>query len=69
MRKEQVCTMLMKTIFLGLQQKGLNLDKEEGNFDVEGEPIDDSKVAIAPINSKSTMNISQLLKYYTSIRS
>jgi hypothetical protein len=26
----------VKTIFLGLEQKGLSLDKEEENFDVEG---------------------------------
>jgi hypothetical protein len=50
-----------------LEQEGLNLDKEEGNFDVEGEPMDVIKVATTPINPKPTMNISQLLKYYTSI--
>jgi len=68
MRKEQVHRLLMKTIFLGLEQEGLSLDKEEGNFDVEGELMDDIKVAIAPIKLKPIMTISQLLDY-TSIRS
>lgn len=54
----------MKTKFLGLEQKGLNLDKEEGNFDDEGEPVDDIKVATAPIELELIMNISQLLEYY-----
>jgi hypothetical protein len=68
MRKEQVHRLLMKTIFLGLEQEGLSLDKEEGNFDVEGELMDDIKVAIAPIKLEPIMTISQLLDY-TSIRS
>jgi hypothetical protein len=57
----------VKTNFLGLVQKGLSLDKEEGNFDVEGEPMDDIKVATTPIKLDLTMTISQLLEYYTSI--
>ncbi len=67
MRKEQVRRLLVKTNFLGLVQKGLSLDKEEGNFDVEGEPMDDIKVATTPIKLDLTMTISQLLEYYTSI--
>ncbi len=51
--------LLMKIIFLGLEQKGHNLDEEEGNLDVEGEPIDDIKV-VAPIELEPTMNINQL---------
>ncbi len=58
----------MKTNFLGLVHKGLSLDKEEGNFDVEGELMDDIKVAISPIKLEPIMTISELLDY-TSIRS
>jgi hypothetical protein len=56
----------VKTKILGLEQEGLSLDEEEGNFDDEGEPMDDIKVAIAPIKPEPTMNISQLLEYYIS---
>ncbi len=58
----------MKTNSLGLEQKDLSLDEEEGNLDVEGELMDDIKVAIAPIKLEPIMTISQLLDY-TSIRS
>ncbi len=59
--------LLVKRIFLGLEQ-GHNLNKEEGNLDVEGELVDDIKVD-APIELEPTMNINQLLEYYTSIQS
>jgi hypothetical protein len=59
----------MKTNSLGLEQKDLNLDEEEGNLDVEGELMDDIKVIATPIEPKLTININQLLEYYISIRS
>ncbi len=59
----------MKINFLHLKQEGLSLNKEEGNLNVEKEPMDDIKVATTPIEPKPIMNISQLLEYYTSIQS
>jgi hypothetical protein len=59
----------MKTNSLGLEQKDLSLDEEEGNLDVEGELMDDIKVIATPIEPKLTININQLLEYYISIRS
>jgi hypothetical protein len=59
----------VKTYFLGLQQKGLNLDEEKGNFDVEGELVDDIKVATPPIELELTMNISQMFEYCILIQS
>jgi len=38
-RKEQVRKLLLKTNSLRLEQKCCNLDKEEGNLHVEGEPM------------------------------
>jgi hypothetical protein len=58
----------MKRSFLGLEQKGHNLDEEDGNLNVEGELVDDIKV-VAPIELEPTMNINQLLEYYTLIQS
>jgi len=57
----------MKTNSLSLEQKNFKLDEEEGNLNVEGEPMDDIKVAVAPIEPEPIMNINQLLEYCISI--
>jgi hypothetical protein len=44
MIKEQVHRLLMKTNSLRLKQESFNLDKKEGNLDVERELVDDIKV-------------------------
>ncbi len=59
--------LLVKTSFFGLEQEGHNLD-EEGNSNAEGEPVNDIEV-VAPIELEPTMNINQLLEYYTPIQS
>jgi len=67
MKKNKFFRLLMKIIFLRLKQESLRLDKEEGNLDAKGEPMDDIKVATVPMESKPIMNICQLLEYCTSI--
>jgi hypothetical protein len=67
MKKNKFFRLLMKIIFLRLKQESLRLDKEEGNLDAKGEPMDDIKVATVPIELKPKVNICQLLEYYTLI--
>ncbi len=57
----------MKTNSLSLEQKNFKLDEEEGNLNVEGEPMDDIKVAVALIEPEPITNINQLLEYCISI--
>jgi hypothetical protein len=57
----------MKTNSLSLEQKNFRLDEEEGNLNVEGEPMDDIKVAVALIEPEPITNINQLLEYCISI--